>query len=170
LLEHHTTDTPETVGVLNGAWNAILFTLFPAKQGYVVTPRRTRAKHNSSMPGPFSAIRVVFEVAKFTSKPLTSRTVLVVKVEDSQDWEHRKEDFIQEIGRWKVLPDLAFQDSGGATRKSYWIGVMGPHWVYGEKEDGQVPKPLIEWHDVTHDDASYQDFLRLADLVRRLSE
>jgi hypothetical protein len=46
---------------------------------------------------------------------------------------------------------------------------MGPHWVYGEQGDNvKDPKPLIEWHDVTHDDASYHDFLQLVKLVARL--
>jgi hypothetical protein len=48
--------------------------------------------------------------------------------------------------------------------------VIGPHWIYGEIHDGHglAPRPLIEWHDATHDEASYRDFLNLVELVAGL--
>jgi hypothetical protein len=59
---------------------------------------------------------------------------------------------------------------GTVTPKLYWIGSIGSHWIYGEKEDyGQQDlKPLIGWHDTTHDDASYRDLLGLVELVDSL--
>jgi len=66
--------------------------------------------------------------------------------------------------------DAAF--AGTAVEKVYWIGIIGPHWRYGEKEgdidNGRDPKPLIAWHHVTHDQASYCDLIQLVDLVARL--
>ena len=48
----------------------------------------------------------------------------------------------------------------------YWIGTIGPHWRYGEQmDDGQGPVPLINWHDTTHDQASFNGFRVLADLI-----
>jgi hypothetical protein len=64
--------------------------------------------------------------------------------------------------------DVAFSELRTAGQKVYWIGAIGPHWVYGEIKDGQAPRPLIEWHDVTHDEESYRDFLNLVELVANL--
>jgi hypothetical protein len=48
----------------------------------------------------------------------------------------------------------------------YWIGVIGPHWRYGVKDDdGQDPIPLIAWHGVTDDQTSYTDLQTLVALV-----
>jgi hypothetical protein len=161
MLERYTTHTPPIVDDWHGPWNAILIELFPVSRGYIVTPRR---REEDVFSGQFSDL--VIEVAKVTSLPATYRTVLVVKIKGSQHWDHGKEDLIQEIGHWR---GLAFQDSGSETRKLYWIGVIGSHWVYGERgANGNDPKPLIEWHDVTHDDASYRDFLQLVKLVASL--
>ena len=75
---------------------------------------------------------------------------------------------MQQIARQTELAFLG-NASHKASRKVYWIGAIGSHWVYGEKEDDdQAPKCLIEWHDVIHDDASYSDFLQLVELVAGL--
>jgi hypothetical protein len=50
----------------------------------------------------------------------------------------------------------------------YLIRANGPHWIYGEKEGRQAPKPLTQWHDVAHDDASYREFFNLVELVASL--
>jgi hypothetical protein len=55
---------------------------------------------------------------------------------------------------------------GTASEKIYRIGAIGRHLRYGEKEDdGQDPRPMVAWHDVTHDHASYRDLVQLADLL-----
>jgi hypothetical protein len=159
LLEQYTTHSPHAVEVWYSPWMTILTTLFPISKGYVVTPRR-RADDDPSGQIP----DLVVEVATFTlppAAPAIFRTVLIVQI---KNWDQRKEDLIQQIGRQSDLEFL-----GTAACRLYWIGVVGPRWVYGEKEDnGQDLKPLIEWHDVTHDDASYRDLLRLAELVASL--
>jgi hypothetical protein len=65
---------------------------------------------------------------------------------------------------------LAFSQPEAASKKLYWIGVMGPRWRYGSKEDDSQPglTPLIPWHDTTHDDTSFNDLQTLAKLVRAL--
>jgi hypothetical protein len=156
LLEQYSTHTPRAVDVWYGPWMNILATLFPPSQNYVVTPRR-RVKEVSS--GRISDL--IIEVAKVSLPPIVIRTVLIVQI---KNWDQKQEDLIQQIGRWTDFEFLCT-----AAHRLYWIGVVGPHWVYGEKEDnGQDPKPLIGWHDVTHDDASYRDLLQLAELVASL--
>jgi hypothetical protein len=67
----------------------------------------------------------------------------------------------------RLQTNVAF--AGTAAEKFYWIGTIGPHWRYGEKEDdGLDPRPLIAWHDVTHSNGSYRDLKHLADLVAAL--
>ena len=61
--------------------------------------------------------------------------------------------------------------AGTAYAKIYWIGAIGPHWKYGEKDqddDEQGLVPLIDWHDTTHDAASYADRQKLAASVYAL--
>jgi hypothetical protein len=156
LLEHHTTHTPRTVEVWYGPWIHILTTYFPMSQGYVITPRR-RVEDVSS--GQISDL--IIEVAKISRPPVVFRTVLLVQI---KNWDQGKEDLIEQIGRWTDIEFL-----GTTAHRLYWVGVVGPQWIYGEKEDdGRYPKPLIGWHGVTHDDASYQDLLQLVDLVGSL--
>ena len=50
----------------------------------------------------------------------------------------------------------------------YWIAAIGPHWRYGEKDDGQDLVPLIGWHDTIHDAASYADLQQLVTLINAL--
>jgi len=44
--------------------------------------------------------------------------------------------------------DVAFSESRPVGQKVCWIGAIGLHWIYGEIQAGQAPRPLIEWHDV----------------------
>jgi hypothetical protein len=87
-----------------------------------------------------------------------------VEIKNSQRWQSG----IQALRRQLVLQtDAAF--SGQAHTKVYWIGAIGPHWKYGEREDdGQDLVPLIDWHHTTHDQASFNDLRNLVDLVSAL--
>ncbi|KAF8476381.1 hypothetical protein DFH94DRAFT_109872 [Russula ochroleuca] len=157
LLEQHTTCTPLLPDDWYGPWTSILTTLFPPPQGYVVNPRKRHELEDGSLSD------LIFDIFKVTF-PLTFRTLLIVEIKGSHHWDHGIPAFMQEIGRQTVLAFL-----GNATHKVYWIGTIGPHWIYGEKEDDdQAPRPLIGWHDVTHDDASYRDLLQLVELVDSL--
>jgi hypothetical protein len=159
LLENYSTYSPRFVDIWYGPWNTILTTLFPASQGYVVTPRR-RVEDISTVQIP----DLIIEVTKVTLPSLTPRTVLMFEMKNSQHWDHGVEALMQKIRRRTEREFSLLADS-----KLYWIVAIGPRWVYGEKEDdGQDPKPLIEWHDVTHDDASYRDLLQLVELVTSL--
>ena len=33
--------------------------------------------------------------------------------------------------------------ASAAVGEAYWIGIIGPHWRYDEKEDDQGPRPLM---------------------------
>lgn len=162
LLETFTNNPPLTEDDWYGVWVAILTALFPPVQGYMVSPKR-------HLPSD------VLEVVKLTStNPLTLRTVLIVKILNSQHWN-------TEYGSWPGIETLerklnlhansAFNET--ARTKVYWIGVIGSHWRYGEKDDGiddgQDLQPLIDWHDTTHDQASYDDLQILAGLVGALA-
>jgi hypothetical protein len=152
LLEIYTTHAPPTfVDHWYGPWNTILNTLFPPSQGYVINPRRSVELPTVQIPD------LVIEVSKLTLPFLAPNRVLIFQMKNTQHWDHGVEDLMQKIRRQT--------DHEFGAYKLYWIVAIGPHWVYGEKCGEQDPKPLIEWHDVTHDDASYRDLLQLVELV-----
>ena len=94
----------------------------------------------------------------------TFRCVLIVKINSSQDWESGIPTLQRQLNQHT---DAAF--AGTAYSKVYWIGSIGPHWRYGKKEyEGQVGQPLIDWHDIIHDQASFDDFQTLAHLISAL--
>jgi hypothetical protein len=157
LLEQYATCAPDPTA-WPGPWTNILSTLFPASKGYLVSPMRRKSPSSD----------FIFEVATDACPADTFRTVLIVEIKDPRHWDHGIPVLMQQIAH---QTELAFLGSATqkASHKVYWIGTIGSHWIYGEKEDDdQPPKPLIEWHDVTHDDASYCDFLQLVELVGSL--
>lgn len=128
-------------------------TLFPISQGYITLPQRRITEDSRSPIRDF-----VIEVAKLATSPFQLRTVLVVKARNSQHWQTGIPQLEKQIRR---QTDTAF--GGTAAFRVYWIGVVGPHWRYGVREDR--PKPLIDWHDTTDDQASYNDLLDLIALI-----
>jgi hypothetical protein len=160
LLEKHYSKA-QSVNNRGGAWCSILTSLFPLSQNYTVCPRK-RAEYHSDL---------ILEVCKgiFTPGPLPgaleieNKTVLVVVVKDPQQWDHGKELLLEQVGHRMDL-GLDLRTAG----KWFWVGSIGPHWVYGEQEYGQQAKPLIEWHDATFDDSSYRDLEKLVELVGSL--
>ncbi|KAF8495916.1 hypothetical protein F5888DRAFT_1635242 [Russula emetica] len=111
---------------------------------------------------------LIMEIVKVIDgyNPNLDRTVLIFEIKSSCHWVEcgKKEALIQHIGH---QADVAFSELRTAGEKIYWIGAIGPRWIYGEIQEGH-PRPLIEWHDVTHDEASYRDFLNLVELVASL--
>lgn len=159
ILEYYTVHPPPTEDAWYGPWTTILTTLFPSAQGYVITPQRRLPDDSESHIPDF-----VIEVVKFSMSPLTFRTVLTVKVKNIQHWPNGVQSLERQINQ---QTDASF--AGTAHTKVYWIGAIGPHWRYGEKEDnGQSPMPLIDWHHTTHDQASFCDFKTLVGLVTAL--
>ena len=98
----------------------------------------------------------------------TFRTVLIVELKKSLLWK----DGIPALQRQiKLQTDASFEpgEISQANGTVFFISVIGPHWRYGvEHDDGQDPIPLIEWHRVTHNQSSYQDFQVLTGLVASL--
>jgi hypothetical protein len=92
------------------------------------------------------------------------RTLIIVIIKEPRHWDHGKEQLLQQVEQHMNLVL-----NPAVPGKWFWIGTIGPHWVYGEKEDGQDVKPLIEWHDTTFDDSSRHDFEQLASLVGSVS-
>ncbi|KAL0955344.1 hypothetical protein HGRIS_001593 [Hohenbuehelia grisea] len=160
ILEHFTNHQPATEDAWYGPWNTILTMLFPAADGFVVTPQRRIPGDNESTIPDF-----VIEVVKTIIGPppsVTFRTVLIVEVKNSQHWPFGIPALDRQLSR---QTDAAF--AGTAVAKVYWIGSIGPHWRYGVKQDdGQQPQSLTGWHDVIHDEGSWQDLEELARLVR----
>jgi hypothetical protein len=96
--------------------------------------------------------------------PLTFRSVLIVKIKNSQHWESGYPALERQLNQ---QTDAAF--AGTAYSKVYWIGSIGPRWRYGEKEDNEPDvQSLIDWHDTTHDQASFDDLQTLSHLVAAL--
>src|SRR6266702_5356869 len=157
LLQRYTANPPSNKSSWYAPWNSILSSLFPASQGYLVSPQR-RTNPNSDL---------TIEVLKLItlSPSLQLRTVLIVRFKNSQDWQAGIPSLEEQM---KHLTVTAF--SGTAISKVYWIGVIGSHWRYGIKEDndGQDPRPLISWHEITHDQASYEDFQVLTTLIAEM--
>jgi hypothetical protein len=106
------------------------------------------------------------EVTKMSNQPLLLTTVLVVKIRGSAYWEsdEGKDGLMQLI---RIYMEDAVE--GSEEIKVYWIGAIRPHWRYGKREgENQDPRPMIPWHDVIHDNASYDDLMQLVDLVALL--
>jgi hypothetical protein len=168
-LKQITTHTPSTeeTDIWYGPWNAILHTLFPAMERYMVSPQKRHIERDAF--GTRRDSDMIMEIVKVIDdyNPKLDRTVLVFEIKSSCHWVGRgkKEALIQHIGH---QADATFSEYRTAGQKVYWIGAIGPHWIYGEIQDGQDPRPLIEWHDVTHDEASHRDFLKLVELVASL--
>lgn len=160
VLEHYTKNPPATEDVWYGPWIAILTSLFPVTQGYLITPRHRIPDDGGEGRLP----DLVLEVVRLTTPPFALRTVLIVKVRNSQHWRTG----IPALERQLTGQiDAAFANT--SFKKVYWIGAIGPHWRYGVKDDeGQGPVPLIDWHDTTHDQGSFGDLQVLTGLVAAL--
>ena len=166
ILEDYATNPPENETDWYAPWTGILFFLFPVSQGYFVTPMAYFPINNHQPP------YLAFEVSRWTEPPRSGplrRPLLIVVLMYSKDWQAGIPSLETEINR---LIDAAFSGEtigGTAISKVYWIGVIGPHWRFGVKEDnGQRATPLIDWHDTTHDEASFDDFQYLAALVGKM--
>jgi hypothetical protein len=103
-----------SVGAPCGPWNSILTTLFHPTQGYIVTPRLVENPR-------IQISDLIVEVEKVIA-PTEVRTVLLVKVEDSQHWDHGKEAIIQQIGHQAeqagVLWHLWYSNTQGVLDRS----------------------------------------------------
>ena len=164
VLQHYSTHTTAPIeSVWYGPWNTILTTLFPASDGFQVTPQRKfvdEDDHESTIPD------FIIEVSRVTERGgLNFQLVLVVAIKNSQHWPDGVERLFMQLCKHA---NFAFSQT--ARGKLYWIGVIGPHWRYGSKEDDGQPElsPLIPWHHTTHDDASFDDLQTLAGLVGAL--
>jgi hypothetical protein len=159
VLEHYTAHPPRTEDAWYGPWNAILASLFPSTQGYLVSPQQRLPSDDQSHIPDF-----VIEVVKLSTPPLTLRTVLIVKIMNTQHWPSGIQALRRQLGR---QTNAAF--AGTARDKVYWIGAIGPRWQYGEKiDDGGAAQELTEWHDTTHDLVSFNDLQALVQLVAAL--
>jgi hypothetical protein len=161
-LRQYTNKTPPTKDYWFSPWDSIIRHIFSSSDNYVVHPRRVRAADNFSVQHiPDLVVEDIRDPNAIVWKP---RTVLIVTIENSEFWESGKDALMERI---KFQTELAFART--ATERVYWVVVIGPHWRYGIKEDdGQDLRPLIPWHDVAHDDTSYDDLMRLANLVTLL--
>jgi hypothetical protein len=126
----------------------------------VVNPHRPNESHTPA-----------FEVLKLTSSsPLTFRTVLFLEVKNTNQWPTGIPALERQLTSKTdaAFAGIAAAFAGTVYDKVYWIGAIGPHWRYGEKDDGQDPVPLIDWHDTIHDAVSYADLQQLVALVNAL--
>ena len=155
-MERYTENPQEAIGDgWFGPWTAILTTLFPSAQHYIVTPHLRPLDPDSHL---------IIEVVKMTTAPITLRSVLIIAIGNAENLRPGIPVPERELNR---QIDTAF--AGTARSKIYWIESIGPRWRYGEKEDdGQDVQPLIAWHDTTHDQASFDDFQTLTGLVAAL--
>ncbi|KAH9066235.1 hypothetical protein EDB87DRAFT_1573849 [Lactarius vividus] len=141
----------------DAAWNSILTFLFPVSQGFFIAPRR-RQDETSDL--------VIGVVKMINHDPSQMRIVLIVQIKSN--W-RLQSGFLPLEEQINSHIDAAFRGErspGTAISKVYWITTIGPRWRYGIKEDGeQGLRPLIAWHETTHDQASYGNFQALTSLV-----
>jgi len=162
LLEHNTAQPPSTADAWFGSWTTILTSLFPTTQGYLVSPQQRLPIDGQNHVPDF----LIIEVIKVSTPPppLTYRTVLIVKIKNTQHWPSGIQALKRQLG---MQADAAFSET--ARDKVYWIAVIGPHWQYGERIDGGGEvQELIKWHDTTHDLESFNDLEALVQLVAAL--
>ena len=146
-----------------GPWTTILTTLFPATNSFLVTPQCKVIDEDSSKS---TIPDFVIEVSKIAQPgDLNLQIVLIAKIKNSHHWPDGAEWLFVQICK---QANSAFSQT--AHRTLYCIGIIGPHWQYGSKEDdGQLElSKLIPWHDTTHDDASFNNLQILAGLVHAL--
>ncbi|KAF8261475.1 hypothetical protein EI94DRAFT_797818 [Lactarius quietus] len=123
-----------------------VITLFPSSQRYITTPVSTMIKTPS----------------------VQIRAVLIVAIMDSPDWRAGVPLLETEINR-QTVASFSGTISGPAISTVYWMGVIGPHWRYGVKEENERDaRPLTAWHDTAHDQASYDAFQHLTTLVAKM--
>src|SRR5712671_242121 len=147
ILEHYTAQPPRTEDAWYGPWTTILTSFFPPTHGYLVTPQQRLLNDDQSHIPDF-----IIEVVKISTPPLVFRTILIVKIKNTQHWPNGIQALKRQLGR---QTDAAF--AGTARDKVYWIGAIGPHWQYGERTDeGGVVQELSRWHDTIHDFASFK--------------
>ncbi|KAH9050441.1 hypothetical protein EDB84DRAFT_1448991 [Lactarius hengduanensis] len=142
----------------DAGWTSILFFFFPVSQDYFLSPRRRQNQMSD----------LVIEVVKITYDPFQMRTMIIVQIKNNRRLQSGLGPLETQINR---RIDAAFRGTelGTAISKVYWITTIGPRWRYGVKEDGeQGLRPLIAWHESTYDQASFDDFQRLASLVAEL--
>ena len=165
LLERLITGPPQTNHEWYRVWCLILDQLFPLSRGYALAPLHRVTKDNRHTPC------VAYNVSKFIDLTATPHSVLIVVIMESPDWQACVPSLEKEINR---LTDATLSgtlmERAVPTSKIFWIGTIGHHWRYGIKEDngGREMKPLIDWHETIHDEASYDDFQRLVALIADL--
>lgn len=96
---------PGINGTGRGPWTSILTTLFPFSRGYIISL-------SASFLGESHIPDLVLEVLKLTNLTLP---LLIVKVENSQDWRAGIPSLERQIKRQTIT---AF--SGSAVLKVYW--------------------------------------------------
>ena len=157
-LQRLITDPSKYVNDWYIIWPGIIGQLFPISRNYVHWPMRRFAKDKRQTQ------YIAYEVSEIIALPATRRSVLILVIMESSDWQTCIPSLEKEINR---LTDAAVSGtfSDRATSKVFWIGTIGHHWRYGVKEDnGRKMTPLIDWQTI-HDEASYDVFQRLVALV-----
>src|ERR1700742_3179296 len=160
-LQFFTQNEPIGESVWYGPWTTILTTIFPADEGFMVTPQL----HVHEMPATYKIPDFIIQVKRVfgptASIPKKFRTVLIVEVKPPVHWAEgfRHKALYNQLN--KQL-DSVFNLTGWS--KLFWLVAIGPHWRYGYKcDDGQMhynrnvlPLPtLSEWHHTIHSNEDY---------------
>ncbi|KAG6380452.1 hypothetical protein JVT61DRAFT_8591 [Boletus reticuloceps] len=145
-----------------GPWLSILAILSPPYEGYMISPRGKTYFERGSPEGIPGFSLAVAKPAGPLPAPL--RTILIVEVKDIHHWPDGIDDMLR-----RVDEDTGRSFSKTAADKLYWIAALGPHWMYGVREEEETAtRTLIDWHYTMHDEASFADFQALVALVRAL--
>ena len=162
VLEDYSIHPPKNQDLWLGPWLTILTILFPPADNYLVSPQiKTYSEKDAAKGLP----DLILEVAKPVDQPLFAlRTILIVEIKNTHHWPNGVDHIMRRID-----VDTGYEFSKTALDKLYWVAAIGPHWLYGvREEDERKGRPLIDWHHSVHDAASFTDFQTLATLVRAL--
>ncbi|KAI9566363.1 hypothetical protein HD554DRAFT_2117546 [Boletus coccyginus] len=143
----YSVNPPKNQDLWLGPWLTILTILFPPADNYLVSPQIKTYSEKDVVKG---LPNLILEVVKPADQPFFAlQTILIVEIKNTHHWPN---------GFSKTALD-----------KLYWIAAIGPHWLYGVREEDECKgRPLIDWHHSVHDAASFTDLQALATLVRAL--
>lgn len=158
-------ETSRTSIYYRGPWNAILNIIFPASQGYMVTPFKEVATSNLYFD-------IAFRVTTYPgTMPGFCRSHVYVEFRQAQLWPDGVKDFENYIKlELQKRMDKTFE------KVVYWITCVGLHWRFGRvtnrkwvRKDEERWVPLIEWQHTLSDETAFHHLCALAREVEQHS-
>jgi hypothetical protein len=145
-----------------GVWTAMLSSMFPSADGYIVEPYICRERSKGGIPG---CLEVLLLVKKLRKNPFIPMPVLVVRMVLEQAWINGgPQDILNQL-------DYDAQEAISYGQPVYWIAAVGHRWRYGiRKRDSDFLEPKIDWHMSLLDEMSNRHFKDVIRLVHSFDD